>query len=255
MRFSYFCKVELKILPSIAIDLRGDSVYICIDNIILDIMSRYEEQKREFEQKHPLNGIDARIKHIQKLVVFNGLIKQLVKWKEETEGQREDDILKDLSFIPLMKCLYFVCLLSIHETSKKVDTLFDLFDFTAYPKGWVDEECYYSINELEDYHIKTDVDGKEYIAKREEKALYLDDGSNNLYIGNIPLYIQELGKAVKDLKEALFLPGFKDREGLVELSHDELWENAYSKPNSRMDISNWEKVFEMAKNFRMSVAA
>lgn len=218
-------------------------------------MSRYEEQKKEFEQKHPLNGIDARTKHIQKLVIFNGLIKQLVKWKEETEGQREDDILKDLSFIPLMKCLYFVCLLSIHKTSKKADTLFNLFDFTAYPKGWVDEECYYSINELEDYHIKTDVDGKEYIAKREQKVLYLDDGGKDLYIGNIFLYINELNVAIKDLKEALFFPSFRNREGLVELSHDELWENAYSKPNGRMNTDEWDRVYEIAKIFRMSVAA
>lgn len=250
MKFSYFCNIEIRILPSTLLVLRGMFFYL------LSIMSKYDEQKKEYQQKHP--GFEDNTKHIQKLVVFNELIKQLVKWKEETEGQREEDVLKDLSFVPLMKCLYFVCLLSIHKTSQKENTLFNLFDFTAYPKGWVDEECYYSINDLEDYYIETDVAGKEYIAKREQKKLYYDGDNFDFFIGNLAFYIKDLKSAIKDLTDALFFPSFRNREGLVELSHDELWEKAYyseSDGNGKMETDNWNKVYEIAKNFRQSVAA
>lgn len=213
-------------------------------------MSTYEEKREEYKKRKQLDEINDIQRHSLKLVVFNELIQQLVKWKEETEGQREDDILKDLSFIPLMKCLYFVCLLSIHNTLKKSDTLFDLFDFTAYQNGWVDEDCYYSIDELKDYHIVTNEDGKKYIAKRGQSLDEFIEKSTTLV-----KYENELKNAIKDLKEALFFPSFRNREGLIELSHDELWEKAYAEPNGRIDISDWEKVLEMAKNFRMSVAA
>lgn len=211
-------------------------------------MSKYEEQREEYKKRKQQDGNNDPKRYVQKLGVFNELIKQLVNWKTEKEGQREEDVLKDLSFIPLMKCLYFVCLLSIHNTSKIADTLFNLFDFTAYPNGWVDEDCYYSIDDLKDYHIDTNEDGKEYITKRE-------CGLNEIDVPDISMYEKELEDAVNDLKEALFFPSFRNRESLIALSHDELWEKAYSETNGKLDTSDWNKVYEMAKYFRMSIAA
>lgn len=92
----------------------------------------------------------AKIKLEEKLLVFNELINGLVKWKTDENGQKKDEVLKDLSYVPLMKCLYFVCLLSVHKSKDK--SLFDLFDnFIAYPRGAVEIDCYKNINELLDY--------------------------------------------------------------------------------------------------------
>lgn len=93
----------------------------------------------------------SKIKLDEKLLVFNELIKGLVEWKTKENGQKEEEVLKDLSYVPLMKCLYFVCLLSVHKNKDK--SLFNLFDnFLAYEKGAVEIDCYKRINELLDYY-------------------------------------------------------------------------------------------------------
>ena len=131
-------------------------------------MSAYSDLRNEYQKRRidNVNKSDAeKSKLILKMLLFNKLIEELVKWKEEKNRQTELEVLKDLSFVPLMKCLYIVCLLTVEENSE--ESLFDLFDkFVAYPKGPVDEDCYYFMDKLPEYTIR-DYEGLEYLSKRQ----------------------------------------------------------------------------------------
>lgn len=181
-----------------------------------------------------------------KLLVFNHIISKLVEWKNETKSQTEKEVLKDLSFVPLMKCLYSTCLLSVNMQDKQ--SLFDLFDnFRAYPKGPVEEDCYYNMNKLPDYQIGTDVSGKDTLVPRQESSLTYSSDSDT------EEYFKMADKAILDLKKATKFPEFSDRNNLVELTHMTLWKDAYEDSTGYKLLrtqNNIDNIRKEARSFR-----
>ena len=180
-----------------------------------------------------------------KLFVFDYIITQLVEWK--AKGNRTvKDVLKDLSFVPLMKCHYSLCLLSVRMQEK--ESLFDLFDnFRAYPKGPVEEDCYYNMNKLPNYQMGKDELGKSVLVPRQEKnPLYSSDE-------DVEKYIQMVNRAMSILKGAKNFPEFSDRNNLIDLTHMNLWRDAFEdrtgKQLLRTQPSNIDKVRMEARTF------
>lgn len=241
-------------------------------------MSVYSDLRNEY-QKRRIDKVnksgDEKSKLILKMLLFNTLIEKLVKWKEEKNRQTEQEVLKDLSFVPLMKCLYIVCLLTIKEDSK--ESLFDLFDkFVAYPKGPVDEDCYFFMDQLPDYTIWNN-DGVEELTRKQSNRLdlssridflnrkisnimvyHIEEIDKTLLINKYEAYNEMLDKAIDILKGALSFPGFREKERLVDLTHMKVWEDAYYQQGSHtMDTSivNRSMLLEEAMVLKWNIAA
>lgn len=245
-------------------------------------MSNYSDQREEYQkQKNAnVNANDTEIiKLILKMLVFNELIEKLVDWKKQENRQTESEVLKDLSFVPLMKCLYIVCLLSLKE-NENTPSLFDLFDqFIAYPKGPVDEDCYFYMDQLPEYTIRNN-DGIEELAKkfsyRKDLSSRIDSlertiSSKNMS-GTIDIdkdnqtilkqlmegyekYNSMLDTAVDIMKNASFFPGFREKGRLIDLTHMKVWEEAYSRQGSHeMDLDK-RKLLEEAMFLKWNIAA
>ena len=223
-------------------------------------MSKYTEERDKYQNDVRHLYDDSKMKKlVEKLLVFDKLIDLLVQWKIENNEQKEEEVLKDLTFIPLMKCLYIVCLLSVHKT--KQETLFEVFDkFMAYQYGPVDEDCYYSIDELPHYQIndnevitKREGDGEQLFIDKFEltKAFY----SSTLNKLNTNIF-KMLEEAVTDLKNALYFPSFKEKDNLIDLTHRELWEKAY-RPDKFgvIDLNDKFALLKEARDIRSVIAA
>ena len=105
-----------------------------------------KEEKNAYQEKRikelKANNDGDKCRFFEKLLIFNELIKALVKWKNEKYHQTEEKVLEDLSFVPVMKCLYITCLLSVNIKNDNNSSLFDIFsDFYAFPRGGVDMDC------------------------------------------------------------------------------------------------------------------
>lgn len=236
----------------------------------LDIMNVYSEQREKY-QRYRLNNLNDTEKSelIKKMLLFNQLIKLLVKWKKEKNHQTEQEVLKDLSFVPVIKCLYIVCLLSVREERDK--SLFDIFDFEAFPKGGVNKDCYYFMDQLPNYTIREN-NGVEELTFRDssnlkdlssyietlEKRLGFDIKQNKkeAIIKEYDTYYQMLEDAVNDLKKASNFPGFRERERLIELTHMKIWKDAfYQQDSPTMDTKNKKDILDEAMFLRWNIAA
>ncbi len=81
----------------------------------------------------------------KKLILFDYLVEQLVKWQEQkTPGLSTTECLQKFNFVRYMKLLYFVCLESVKPEFSSVDgTLFEVYgDFLALDKGPVEINVY-----------------------------------------------------------------------------------------------------------------
>jgi uncharacterized phage-associated protein len=245
-------------------------------------MSVYSDLRNEYQKRciDNVNKSDAeKSKLILKMLLFNKLIEELVKWKKEKNRQTEQEVLKDLSFVPLMKCLYIVCLLTVEENSEK--SLFDLFDkFVAYPKGPVDEDCYFFMDQLPDYTIWNN-DGVEELNRKPSNNMNLssridfinreisnknkmevvsgiEEIDKSLLINEYEQYNEILDKAIGILKNASFFPGFREKERLIDLTHMKVWEDAYFQQGSHiMDTStdNKKRLLDEAMFLKWNIAA
>lgn len=245
-------------------------------------MSVYSDLRNEYQKRRidNVNKSDAeKSRLILKMLLFNKLIEELVKWKEEKNRQTEQQVLKDLSFVPLMKCLYIVCLLTVEENSE--ESLFDLFNkFIAYPKGPVDEDCYFFMDQLPDYTIWNN-DGIEELTRklsyRKDLSSRIDflnrkisdkdkieivsdieEKNKLLLINEYKKYNELLDKAIGILKDATFFPGFREKERLIDLTHMKVWKCAYDRQGSHiMDTStgNKRKLLEEAMFLKWNIAA
>ena len=245
-------------------------------------MSIYSEQRNNYQSRfiENVNDVNAYKELILKMLLFNELIKELVKWKMEKNGQTEQEVLKDLSFVPLMKCLYIVCLLTVdtENNSNNNESLFEPFNgFIAYSKGPVNEDCYFFMDKLPDYTIEVNKDGVEELTRkhsyRKTLSLRIDSlvneinkdmaGSinNNIdLISDYNKYEKMLDKAIDVLKGASFFPGFRERERLIDLTHMRVWKDAYydekqgsHEMNTSMD-RNKMKLLEEAMFLKWNIA-
>ena len=182
------------------------------------------------------------MKNKTKLIVFDYIISKLVEWKCKTKGQTKKEVLENLSFIPLMKCHYSICLLSVSMQDKK--SLFDLFDnFRAYPRGPVEEDCYLYMNELPNYKIETDDHGKTTLVQKQVKMV---EQPNNTYI-------KMVNSAIDELKTSPNFPEFSDKDKFSELCNMSLWKNAYETHDGKCIMqtkNNFENVRMEARSFR-----
>lgn len=225
-------------------------------------MDKYIERRDKYLSLHNAESLSLAEKRklVEKLLVFDELIGLLIEWKKAINGQTEEEILKDLSFIPLMKCLYIVCLLSVHKNKPK-NSLFNVFDnYVPYENGPVDEDCYYHINDLPHYAIDIN---KGVIIKRDcdNTASFVKRfGISEIDISSIINKIDTDGikdmliGAVNDLRRALYFPGFKDKYSLVNLTHRDLWEEANNE-NKPLNTSNWDALLKEARDIRVVIAA
>lgn len=244
-------------------------------SVYSDLRNEYQKRRIYYVNK---DGIE-KSRLILKMLLFNKLIEELVKWKEEKNRQTEQEVLKDLSFVPLMKCLYIVCLLTVEENSE--ESLFDLFDkFIAYPKGPVDEDCYFFMDQLPDYTIWNN-DGVEELTKKLSNRMDLssridflnkkisdkdkmkivsgiEEIDKSLLISEYKKYIGILDKAVGILKNASFFPGFREKERLIDLTHMKVWEDAYFQQGSHImdtSIGNKRRLLDEAIFLKWNIAA
>lgn len=241
-------------------------------------MSIYSEQRKEYQRyrKYDVNTSSKEKSNlILKMLLFNELIRKLVEWKEE-KNQTEQEVLKDLSFVPLMKCLYIVCLLTVDGNSDK--SLFDLFDkFVAYPKGPVDEDCYFFMDKLPDYTIWNN-DGIEELSRKlsYRKNLFSRIEFLEREISGKPMesidieqdktilfdeyrkYNGMLDEAIYILRNASFFPGFREKDRLIDLTHMRVWKKAYDEIGShKMNTSrdNKRELLDEAMFLKWSIAA
>ena len=215
-------------------------------------MEEYKRQRDDYLSRNDVATMTVGLKTqlAQKLFVFDELIGELIAWKTEKNRQTDADVLKDLSFIPLMKCLYIVCLLSVHKD--KNGSLFDVFNnYAAYRYGPVDEDCYYHIDDLP--HYKMDYENG-IITKRTASAPTLLGIPVTGIAASVAAASAQLTNAVNDLKGALYFPGFKDKYGLVELTHRDLWEAA-KEAGSPLNTGNMELLLKEARDVRIVIAA
>ena len=235
-------------------------------------MSAYSDLRNEYQKRRidNVNKSDAeKSKLIPKMLLFNKLIEELVKWKEQKNRQTELEVLKDLSFVPLMKCLYIVCLLTVEENSE--ESLFDLFDkFVAYPKGPVDEDCYYFMDKLPEYTIR-DYEGLEYLSKRQplnnisvidslidsiSEFIDVDLNANEKTTIKInwTKYSPMINYTVESLKNASCFPGFRERERLIDLTHMKLWKDAIIDIEPKMKTEHSKDLIEEACFLKWRIA-
>ena len=231
------------------------------------------QEKRIEELKANKDGDKCRF--FEKLLIFNELIKALVEWKNKKYNQTEEKVLEDLSFVPVMKCLYITCLLSIDiKDSNNKSSLFDIFrDFYAFPRGGVDMDCYYFMDRLPEYTIEytiADKDGSDKLSKRRNS----NSSNNNLaaltsQINTVPLteteqnkivndkdrYSKMLNDAIEVLKNASSFPGFKEKGRLSELTHMNIWRNAWNSGSPKMTTVYNKDLLEEAIFLRWCIGA
>ncbi len=129
----------------------------------------------------------------RKLIVFDYVIGKLVDWDRNVNGRTEQESLKLLSNIRLMKGLYSICVGSIRpaldmgggtidltnqleqtvtvvplqpmqipQTGRLGNTLFDLYNnFRAYPRGPVEADAYGNLSSLIRYTLYDDVEARD----------------------------------------------------------------------------------------------
>lgn len=237
-------------------------------------MSRYKEERDAYQKKRIeyLNGNDNEIiRFFEKLLIFNDLIKALVKWKKEIFHQVEEKILEDLSFVPVMKCLYIDCLLSVDvKNTTNKSSLFDVFDFDAFSKGGVNKDCYYFMDKLPEYTIRIkENEGLEYLSKRDPSDNNNDNidllssligivltSSDKVMIKNkMNQYRIMLDNSIEVLKGATSFPGFREREKLIGLTHMKIWEDAMNNDSSEMDTTYRKELLDEAVFLRWRIGA
>ena len=233
-----------------------------------------KEEKNAYQEKRikelKANNDGDKCRFFEKLLIFNELIKALVKWKNEKYHQTEEKVLEDLSFVPVMKCLYITCLLSVNIKNDNNSSLFDIFsDFYAFPRGGVDMDCYYFMDKLPEYTI-ADKDGSDRLSKRRDS----NSSNNNLaaltsQINTVPLTETEQNKIVNDkgrysdmlndaievLKNASSFPGFKEKGRLSELTHMNIWRNAWNSGSPKMTTVYGKDLLEEAIFLRWCIGA
>lgn len=241
-------------------------------------MSRYKEERDAYQKKRieylEYSNDNEKIRFFEKLLIFNDLIKALVKWKKEIFHQVEEKILEDLSFVPVMKCLYIDCLLSVDvKNTTNKSSLFDVFDFDAFSKGGVNKDCYYFMDKLPEYTIQIkEKEGLEYLSKRNPN----DNGDNSndniellsslIRIGltssdkvmiknKMNQYRIMLDNSIEVLKGATNFPGFREREKLIGLTHMKIWEDAMDNDSSEMDTTYRKELLDEAVFLRWRIGA
>ena len=239
--------------------------------------SRYKDEREAYQGKRieelkDSKASNERIRFFEELIIFNELIKALVKWKKKTNKQTERDILKDLSFVPVMKCLYVNSLISVNLKRKhRKNSLFNIYNYEAFPKGPLNKDSYYFMDKLPEYTIQKD-ENIEYLSPRysEESSaqpnfsdlinqlsnqigISLNNNEQSLVQSNLTRYSIMLNKAVRELKKASSFPEFRERERLIDLTHMNLWKEGMEKYDSEMNTSRRKELIDEACFFRWRI--
>lgn len=195
-----------------------------------------------------------------KLLIYDYLVGKLVDWDSEVQSCSKERSLFNLTNVKLMKCLYAVCLMSVKDKKRLEDTLFGLFDkFYAYPKGPVEFETYNNKSILLRYDLGYDESSKRLYLKKcdnfrteqlimfqllDDKSVKPDDDTLNKEINKNHLaeYAEMVDQSIVVLRKAKAFPKLNDVEALVELTHLDLWQEAYYSVNKRVDTRDLEKL-------------
>lgn len=233
-------------------------------------MNRYKEERIAYQEKRTEElqntKSDEKITFFTRLLIFNHLIKELVRWKKEVFNQAEEITLKSLSFVPIMKCLYINCLLSVNiKQTEDTSSLFIIFDFDAFPKGGLNKDCYYFMDKLPDYTIR-DNGGLEYLSKRQSNSnnsietlsslikVELTDKDKEQIKDKTLEYKTILEETINDLKKATCFPEFKEKEKLIDLTHMKIWNDAF-KDSAKMNTEHGKDLIEEALFLRWRIGA
>jgi len=252
----------------------------CLDDIYAGSLSpgeKYYEAVKLFEKAHPIDKM-GELKVI-KLLLYDYFI-QSIESKYEAKGEHFID---EITLFTLRKMFYFTCLLSVNESSEI--SLFKIFDrFVAWQNGPVEQDCYYLLHNCCWHYTDTLETVNRFgwdngcifayedqqnlrIIKRENAHCnvmgYLSMFSYSLdrdfVLKEVERYKKLIDLSLDKLLNALFLPGLRNTESLIELSRNKIWEAAYylddeDNPDCIMsyDIA---LLREESKRFCMSVAA
>ena len=200
-----------------------------------------------------------------KLLVYDCLIDELVKWDSEVMSCSKERSLCSLTNVKLMKCLYAACVMSAGGKNTVGDTLFGLFDnFLAYPKGPVEFDTYNNRAILFRYEMGFD---KERVCLQECKEFRLEQramfnlSDDQTISPNDQNWLTEIEKndllgyknmlveSINALKQAPSFPGLRDEQALVEITHNNLWQEAYYSFNKQLDTRNIAKLQEEYNRF------
>lgn len=201
-----------------------------------------------------------------KLLVYDCLIDELVKWDSEEMSCSKERSLCSLTNVKLMKCLYAACVMSVGDKKNVDDTLFGLFDnFLAYPKGPVEFDTYNNRAILFRYEMGLD---KERVCLQECKKFRLEQRVMFNLPDDQPIlpdeqnWLTEIEKnglvdcknmlieSINVLKHAPGFPDLRDEQALVEITHNNLWQEAYYSYNKQLDTRNMAKLQEEYNRFR-----
>lgn len=197
----------------------------------------------------------------KKIEVFDYTLHQLVEWDMAEYGRTKSESLANFSNVRLMKCIYGISLLSVGHPNVDNKTLFDIFDhFLAFPRGPVEIEAYSNFSLLIRFGLHYDAENnKSYLIPNSEykneftvtyPRLQADKFAKNpeqaiqdlIEAEDCEWAMQQVDKSIDELKTAACFP-FDDRDKLVEITHMELWKEAfYNEINKKMDTNNMTKL-------------
>lgn len=185
-----------------------------------------------------------------KLTLFSYTLRKLVEVHKDFNQtgipMSSDEALSTFSNTRIMKLLYCLCLesweLSDNKDYEKTpgwsDNLFGFFGtFSALPNGPVSLQIYGALDIVPGFVYK---DGH-YCGFRELTADVLND-----FKKKYPGAVEMVDKAVLGLRDHMSPEMFKDRNKLIELTHQlPIWQETFMfKPNKEMSISSYDLKLE-----------